>query len=136
MEADFVAQHPDAIITSIPEKAYHDPEAAKQLQYDMAEIVATMSPVYKHGKKFKENSGRKPDSFTKLLESIFTDYHNQNGCFPNYRKVLKTLKQQMGDGFIHTVEDDGTIEWGEKGNTSLATLKNKLSNIRKKIKSR
>jgi hypothetical protein len=47
--------------------------------------------------------------------------------------VLKILKQQQGNGFIHTVEDDGTIEWGKKGDTSLLTLKNKLSSIRKKI---
>jgi len=90
----------------------------------------------KHGKKFDNYTGRKPGKFTKLLESIVTDYYQQNGSFPNYMKVLRILKQQQGNDFIHTVEDDGTIEWGDKGTTSLPTLKNKLSIIRKKIKSR
>ncbi|MGA2553212.1 MAG: hypothetical protein ABSF20_00310 [Smithella sp.] len=89
----------------------------------------------KHGKKFAESVGRKPDKFTKLLESIVIDYYQQNGSFPNYMKVFRILKQRQGNGLIHTVDDDdGTIEWGEKGNTSLPTLKNRLSIIRKKIK--
>jgi hypothetical protein len=86
-----------------------------------------------HGKKFAESVGRKPDKFTKLLESIVTEYYQQNGSFPNYMKVLRILKQQQGNGFIHTVDDNNTIEWGEEGTTSLPTLKNKLSIIRKKI---
>jgi hypothetical protein len=93
----------------------------------------------KHGKKFNNYTGRKPDKFTKHLESIVADYHQQNGSFPNYRKVLRILKQQAdnymseGDRFIHTVDKDGSIEWGDKGITLLPTLKNKLSIIRKKI---
>jgi hypothetical protein len=94
----------------------------------------------KHGEKFANYTGRKPGKFTKLLEAIVTDYHQHNGYFPNYKEVLKILKRQAnnymskGGRFIHTVDDDGSIEWGDKGMTSLPTLKNKLSDIRKKIK--
>ncbi len=88
-----------------------------------------------HGQKFAKNTGRKPDRFTKRLESIVAEYQLQNGRFPHYVEVIAILKRQQGDGFIHTVDDDGTIEWGEKGNTPIPILKNKLSGIRKKIKS-
>lgn len=88
----------------------------------------------KHANKFLNSSGRKPDKFTNLLEAIVTNYYQQNSSFPDYMTVLRILKKQKGNNFIHTVDDDGTIEWGEKGNTLLNTLKNKLSSIRKKIK--
>jgi hypothetical protein len=55
MEVDYVTSFPAALITNIPDKAYKDEIAAKQIHYDTVEIISRMVPDYKLGKKRRKN---------------------------------------------------------------------------------
>lgn len=87
----------------------------------------------KHGIKFAENVGRKPDELTMYLENIISDYNQKHNKFPAYKEVLRILEGKQGQGFIHTV-DDVSLEWGKDGTTSLGRLEIRVSEIRKKLR--
>lgn len=89
----------------------------------------------KRGKPFAEQAGRKEDDFTKYLESIVSKHHQKHSKFPSNRKVIEFLKSQIGKGYIDDADDEGGVAW-KNGAIATVTLNNKLSAIRKKIKSR
>lgn len=87
------------------------------------------------GGKFDRSVGRKAGKFSQLLESIVSEYYRQNHGFPDYLKVIRLLKNEIGKGLVHSVDETEGIEYGASGDVGIPALKNKLSEIRKKIES-
>jgi hypothetical protein len=85
---------------------------------------------------FQRAAGRRPrvNALNKILEDILKDNPNYS-----YKDVLNKLKQiaEYKEGTIETIID-GVIEWTDKKGlvkeTSIKSLKDRLTNIRKKIK--
>ena len=86
-----------------------------------------------HGKKFAESTGKHDDQLTHYLMSIFQGFHNLNGRYPSNKEVSAKLEKDQGNGFIHTVEYNGSVEWGENGLTGMKGLEKRLTKIRKRL---
>lgn len=88
-----------------------------------------------HGAKFAGSGGRKPGRFSQLLESIVREYYRHNHDFPDYMEVVSLLNNEIGKGIVNSVDETEGIDHGASGSIGIPALKNKLSEIRKKIES-
>ena len=84
-----------------------------------------------HGKKFK-STGKADDKLTDYLVSFFHSFFKEHSIYPRNKEVVAFLEAEEKHGFIHYIDD--AIEWGtQHGSTTLLTLFNRLTKIRKKL---
>ncbi len=88
----------------------------------------------KHGQKFAKSVGKKPGKLSNLLESMHKKHFSEHQEFPDYKRVIWLLKKEIGKGVVHSVDEIEGVEWGHSGSIGCQALKNKLSDIKKKIR--
>jgi hypothetical protein len=132
--ADFPSQEP-----LHPNGAFHVAFSALMAGMHIGMIAddeekKALNTIVKHGKKFALSVGKHDDLFTLYLNYIFDEFHKSNGRYPQNKEVVTILESKQHNGFIHTVEKDGTVEWGKEGSTGLKALEKRLTKIRKNKK--
>lgn len=94
--------------------------------------IRSLQALARHGEKFALSVGRREDEFTRHLRELCRFFHDTHGKYPSSKEVMQILEKERGRGFIHTVQDDGTVEWGKEFRlTGSKAIEKRLTKIRK-----